>query len=132
MFCGTEWSKIWESEVQRVNRIYCVMCPDEVRGERSGVGTKRRSHFFILIILLQRDFSLSFENLIFSVFLFPRGVRGELGKEKDITYFIIHIFLLHETICHCLRLRILQKPLFFVEYPGQSFAKNLKAKQIHP
>ena len=24
MFCGTQWSKIWESEVQRANQIYCV------------------------------------------------------------------------------------------------------------
>jgi len=25
MFCETQWSKIWESEVQRVNRICCVV-----------------------------------------------------------------------------------------------------------
>lgn len=35
MFCGMQWSKIWESEVQRVNRIYCVR-----RAERSDSGVR--------------------------------------------------------------------------------------------
>jgi len=35
MFYGTEWSKIWESEVQRVNRIYSVR-----RAERSDSGAR--------------------------------------------------------------------------------------------
>jgi hypothetical protein len=35
MFCGTQWSKIWESEVQRANRIYCVR-----RAERSDSGVR--------------------------------------------------------------------------------------------
>ena len=47
------------------------------------VGAKRRSHFFILIILLQRDFS-SFENLIFFVLKNERGVRGEFHFSKHL------------------------------------------------
>jgi len=35
MFCGVKRSKIWESEVQRVNRIYCVR-----RAERSDSGVR--------------------------------------------------------------------------------------------
>ncbi len=33
MFCETQCSKIWESEVQRANRIYCVIRPDDQREE---------------------------------------------------------------------------------------------------
>ena len=35
MFCVVKRSKIWESEVQRVNRIYCVR-----RAERSDSGVR--------------------------------------------------------------------------------------------
>lgn len=35
MFCGVKRSKIWESEVQQANRIYCVR-----RAERSDSGVR--------------------------------------------------------------------------------------------
>ena len=54
-----------------VNRIYCVMCPDEVRGECNGVRSdSEASHFFILIILLQRDFFIIVRKFIYFSFLF--------------------------------------------------------------
>jgi hypothetical protein len=67
MFCGVKRSKIWESEVQRANRIYCVR-----RAERSDSGVRVQRAFsvflkkFIHIILLL----LGFYYYLFLIFLF--------------------------------------------------------------
>jgi hypothetical protein len=74
MFCGTEWSKIWESEVQRVNRIYCVMCPDEVRGECNGVCSDSEASHFLSLLCFCREILSLFENLFFSFLFFQEGL----------------------------------------------------------
>ena len=64
-FCGVKRSKMWESEVQRANRIYCVR-----RAERSDSGARvkralRIFEKFIHILPFLVDFSL-----LYLIFLF--------------------------------------------------------------
>ncbi|KKP71070.1 MAG: hypothetical protein UR69_C0002G0237 [Candidatus Moranbacteria bacterium GW2011_GWE2_35_2-] len=80
----------------RASQIYCV-----VRGLFSGVITEEnqvqrpRSVFFNIfsfLIILLKNFIIIW-NFYFFVFLFPRGVRGELEKEKHL---ILNISLTHQ------------------------------------
>ena len=57
MFCGVKRSKIWESEVQRANRIYCVIGPE--RGTSENAMWSKRSG----------DVEKPFPNLNFGNFL---------------------------------------------------------------
>ena len=80
MFCGMQWSKIWESEVQRANRIYCVR-----RAERSDSGVRvqralRIFEKFIHIIPFLVGFLLLY--LIFFVLKNGRGAGGEFHFSK--------------------------------------------------
>lgn len=86
VFCGTQWIKIWESEVQRVNRICCVMCPERSFADRecNGFGAKQRSHFLSLLFFCREIFCIIFKNLIFFVSIFPRGVGGEFHFLKHL------------------------------------------------
>jgi len=98
------------------SQIYCVMCPERSFAERECNGVRsdsEASHFFYPYYSFAERFFHYFENLIFFVFLFPRGVRGELEKEKHLIaasfsnhfllicffdkvyYFVLHINNLH-------------------------------------
>jgi len=71
MFCGVKRSKIWESEVQRANRIYCVR-----RAERSdsGVRVQRALRIFEKFIHII-PFLVGFL-LLYLIFCFEKWKRG--------------------------------------------------------
>jgi len=73
MFCGTQWSKIWESEVQRVNRICCVVRPCEVRAKCNGVRPKGERMFFNFLgverVIFERELDGSPKNIPLALFL---------------------------------------------------------------
>jgi len=80
MFCGTQWSKIWESEVQRANRIYCVR-----RAERSdsGVRVQRALRIFEKFIHIIPFFG-GLSIIVFDFFVLKngRGAGGEFHFSK--------------------------------------------------
>lgn len=87
MFCGTQWSKIRESEVQRVNRIY-----DVKRAERSDSGVRvqralRIFEKFIHIIPFLVGFLLLyliFQNPLFFILLqAPPSLDRDLLQPKQ-------------------------------------------------
>ena len=80
MFCVVKRSKIWESEVQRANRIYCVR-----RAERSdsGVRVQRALRIFEKFIHII-PFLVGFLLLYFDFFVLKngRGAGGEFHFSK--------------------------------------------------
>ena len=102
MFCVVKRSKIWESEVQRANRIYCVR-----RAERSDSGVRvqralRIFEKFIHIIPFLVGFLLLY--LIFFVLKNGRGAGGEFHFSKLLILKTFKLLFFRESFLNLLTL----------------------------